>query len=179
MAPDVDVLRVLDGAGSLHRRDPNQCCHVRKVLQLEEALTGFKAWISGRKRYHSGVRADVSTLEEHDGRLKIDALARFTRQQIEAYLDRYHLPRHPLLEKGYLSIGCVPCTVECGREDNPRARAAGADCRKWSAGSIGRPFPLAIRPPPPPDFRLRSTPVGQCRFHCKGTTRNCRIIGLR
>ncbi|WP_192363087.1 phosphoadenylyl-sulfate reductase [Mesorhizobium mediterraneum] len=120
VTPQADVLRVLDGAGSLHRRDPDRCCHIRKVLPLENALTGFKAWISGRKRYHGGLRADVPTLEETDGRLKIDPLARFTRQQIEAYLDRYNLPRHPLLEKGYLSIGCAPCTVACGSADSPR-----------------------------------------------------------
>jgi phosphoadenosine phosphosulfate reductase len=127
--PQADVLRVLDGSGSLHRRDPDRCCHIRKVLPLENILTGFKAWISGRKRYHGGLRADVPTLEQTDGHLKIDPLARFTRQQIEAYLDRYHLPRHPLLEKGYLSIGCAPCTVagrwsglskmECGIHQSP------------------------------------------------------------
>lgn len=121
VTPDADVLRVLDGAGSLHRRDPDQCCQIRKVLPLENALTGFRAWISGRKRYHGGLRADVPTLEETDGCLKIDPLARFTRRQIEAYLDHYDLPRHPLLEKGYLSIGCAPCTVACGSADNPRA----------------------------------------------------------
>ncbi|RWK61568.1 phosphoadenylyl-sulfate reductase [Mesorhizobium sp.] len=121
VTPQANVLRMLDGAGSLHRRDPDRCCQIRKVLPLETTLTGFKTWISGRKRYHGGLRADVPTLEETDGRLKIDPLARFTRQQIEAYLDRYNLPRHPLLEKGYLSIGCAPCTAACGSADNPRA----------------------------------------------------------
>ncbi|RWM75221.1 MULTISPECIES: phosphoadenylyl-sulfate reductase [Mesorhizobium] len=121
VTPQANVLRMLDGAGSLHRRDPDRCCHIRKVLPLENALTGFTAWISGRKRYHGGLRADVPTLEETDGRLKIDPLARFTRWQIEAYLDHYELPRHPLFEKGYLSIGCAPCTVQCGSADNPRA----------------------------------------------------------
>ncbi|RWH82620.1 MAG: phosphoadenylyl-sulfate reductase [Mesorhizobium sp.] len=121
VTPQANVLRMLDGAGSLHRHDPDRCCQIRKVLPLENALTGFKAWISGRKRYHGGLRADVPTLEKTDGRLKIDPLARFTRQQIEAYLDHYDLPRHPLLEKGYPSIGCAPCTVQCGSAANPRA----------------------------------------------------------
>ncbi|RWM23961.1 MAG: phosphoadenylyl-sulfate reductase [Mesorhizobium sp.] len=121
ITPRANVLRALDGAGTLHRRDPDRCCHIRKVLPLENALTGFKAWISGRKRYHGGLRADVPTLEETDERLKIDPLARFTRRQMEAYLDYHDLPRHPLVEKGYFSIGCAPCTVACGSADNPRA----------------------------------------------------------
>ncbi|MER9976357.1 phosphoadenylyl-sulfate reductase [Mesorhizobium sp. M0085] len=121
VTPRANVLRVLDGSGSLHRSDPDRCCHIRKVLPLEKALSGFKAWISGRKRYHGGVRTDVATLEETDGRLKIEPLARFTRQQIEVYLDHHRFPRHPLIEKGYFSIGCAPCTVACGSADNPRA----------------------------------------------------------
>lgn len=120
VTPNADALRALDAAGSLHSRNPDRCCHIRKVLPLEGALAGFKAWISGRKRYHGGLRTDVSTLEEDDGRLKIDPLARFTRPEIEAYLDHHRLPRHPLLEKGYFSIGCAPCTVAGGSADNPR-----------------------------------------------------------
>ena len=146
--PPADVVRLLDGAGSLHRRDPDRCCQIRKVAPLEIALTGFKAWISGRKRYHGGVRGDVSTLEEQDGRLQIDPLARFTRLEIEAYLDRYRLPRHPLVEKGFLSIGCAPCTAQCGSADNPRAgRWSGlpkAEC------GIHRPPIFARNSAPPP-----------------------------
>jgi phosphoadenosine phosphosulfate reductase len=119
--PRTDIVRALDGAGSLHRHDPDRCCQIRKVAPLENALRGFRVWISGRKRYHGGVRGDVPTLEERDGRLQVDPLARFTRREIETYLDRYRLPRHPLVEQGYPSIGCAPCTVQCGSADDPRA----------------------------------------------------------
>ncbi|CCV08036.1 Phosphoadenosine phosphosulfate reductase [Mesorhizobium metallidurans STM 2683] len=150
--PDADALRALDAAGSLHRRDPDRCCHIRKVLPLEEALSGFKAWISGRKRYHGGLRTDVSTLEEDDGRLKADPLARFTHLEIEAYLDHHRLPRHPLIEKGYFSIGCAPCTVAGGSTDNPRAgRWSGLS--KMECGIHRSPAPSCNSARPASDFR--------------------------
>jgi phosphoadenosine phosphosulfate reductase len=121
VTPQTDSLRVLDGVGSLHQTDPDRCCHIRKVQPLEKALSGFKAWISGRKRYHGGARADVATLEEQNGRLKVEPLARFTHEQMEAYVARYDLPRNPLVKKGYFSIGCAPCTVKGGSADDPRS----------------------------------------------------------
>jgi phosphoadenosine phosphosulfate reductase len=121
VTPEAHSLCLLDGAGSLHRTDPDGCCHIRKVQPLEKALSGFEAWISGRKRYHGGLRSDVAPLEEQGGRLKIEPLARFTFEQIEAYLARYDLPWHPLVARGYFSIGCSPCTVKGGSADDPRS----------------------------------------------------------
>ncbi|CAN5543944.1 phosphoadenylyl-sulfate reductase [soil metagenome] len=119
--PDSDSVAQFDAAGGLHKSDPDLCCKIRKSEPLERALAGFSAWISGRKRYHGGSRSAIPPLEVADGRLKVEPLARFTADDIEAYLDHFDLPRHPLVAEGYRSIGCVPCTVKGGTSDNPRA----------------------------------------------------------
>jgi len=119
--PDADNVRLLDPDGELHKSNPDMCCNIRKTQPLQEALSGFDAWISGRKRYHGGGRVNLPTLEEADGRLKVEPLARFTATDLNAYMDHYQLPAHPLVAEGYRSIGCVPCTVKGGSSDNPRA----------------------------------------------------------
>ena len=146
MKPDAAQLAVSDPDGALHRINPDMCCHTRKTEPLARALRGFDAWISGRKRFHGGLRADIPTLEVIDGHLKVEPLARFTAADIENYIDHYELPRHPLVEHGYRSIGCMPCTVKGGTSDNPRAgRWAGlakSECGiHWTAN--GRPLPIA------------------------------------
>ena len=146
MKPDAAQLAVSDPDGALHRINPDICCHIRKTEPLARALRGFDAWISGRKRFHGGLRADIPTLEVIDGRLKVEPLARFTAADIENYIDHYELPRHPLVEHGYRSIGCMPCTVKGGTSDNPRAgRWAGlakSECGiHWTAN--GQPLPIA------------------------------------
>jgi phosphoadenosine phosphosulfate reductase len=146
MKPDAAQLAVSDRDGALHRINPDICCHIRKTEPLARALRGFDAWISGRKRFHGGLRADIPTLEVIDGHLKVEPLARFTAADIENYIDHYELPRHPLVEHGYRSIGCMPCTVKGGTSDNPRAgRWAGlakSECGiHWTAN--GRPLPIA------------------------------------
>lgn len=111
-----------DPAGELHRTSPDHCCHIRKTMPLRRALQGFDAWIAGRKRYHGGDRSGLSTLSiDEDGRLKADPLARMGFEDVADYLRERDLPAHPLVERGYLSIGCAPCTVKGGTPDNPRA----------------------------------------------------------
>ena len=119
--PDVDAVRSLDADGSLHKQDPDSCCRIRKVEPLERALKGFTAWISGRKRFHGGLRAEIPVLQMLEGQLKIEPLARFTAEDIKSYFGRYDLPHHPLVSQGYRSIGCAPCTVGGGTADAPRA----------------------------------------------------------
>jgi phosphoadenosine phosphosulfate reductase len=119
--PDSASLRRFDADGSMCKDDPDMCCRIRKVEPLERALKGFNAWISGRKRAHDGSRANIPVLQVLHGRLKVEPLGRFTVGDIEAYLDRHDLPRHPLVTRGYRSIGCAPCTMKGGTADNPRA----------------------------------------------------------
>lgn len=99
-----------DPNGDLRRTDPDLCCHIRKVLPLEEALDGFDAWITGRKRFH-GFEREVLPLAEADGqRIKINPLARWSRVEVTARFVARDLPYHPLVQAGYPSIGCQPCT---------------------------------------------------------------------
>jgi phosphoadenosine phosphosulfate reductase len=132
-----------DPQSTLYRSNADLCCHIRKTVPLQAALSGFSAWISGRKRYHGGARAQLPTMEVVDGRLKIDPLAHFDRQEIEDYITAHELPRHPLFEAGYDSVGCIPCTARSKNPENPRAgRWAGQEKTEcgihWSAN--GKPI---------------------------------------
>ncbi len=119
--PEVRALAQHDPDGSLWRVRPDACCHLRKVVPLERALDGFDAWITGRKRYHGDVRADLETIETVDGRIKFNPLARWTPERIEAAMTARNLPRHPLVAEGYLSIGCRPCTRKAAPGEAVRA----------------------------------------------------------
>lgn len=108
--PDEVALRFRDPDGRLYQRDPDACCRLRKVEPLARALAGFAAWINGRKRYHGGERENLPTIEAMEGRVKINPLAHWSREAMEAYRVANDLPAHPLARQGYLSIGCRPCT---------------------------------------------------------------------
>lgn len=108
--PDEARLVRLDPEGTLWHGNPDMCCAVRKVEPLQRALSGFGAWISGRKRYQSGGRTNIPVIEFADGRAKINPIAPWSRERIEEAFRHYGLPPHPLEEDGFLSIGCMPCT---------------------------------------------------------------------
>jgi phosphoadenosine phosphosulfate reductase len=117
-APD---LRREDRDNRLHAAEPDRCCHIRKVLPLERALAGHEAWITGRKRYHGGERSGLDVIEDVDGRIKINPLARWTQAQIAAEFRTRNLPLHPLVAQGYPSIGCAPCTSQAAANDGIRS----------------------------------------------------------
>ena len=125
LTPDPTTLDHADPQGILWRDDPDACCQVRKVVPLAGGLARFDAWITGRKRYHGGLRADLPLIEADGGRLKINPLATFDRDRIEAELARRGLPRHPLENDGFLSIGCMPCTARATEADRRSGRWAG------------------------------------------------------
>ena len=109
--PDpVDLART-DVNGNLHRENPDRCCFTRRVLPLERSLAGKTAWISGRKRFQSAVRSELEVFEAADGRIKVNPLAPWSREALRDYFAARRLPRHPLSAKGFLSIGCAPCTI--------------------------------------------------------------------
>jgi phosphoadenosine phosphosulfate reductase len=108
--PDAELLSNEDADRMLWSRDPNRCCAIRKVAPLRQALDGFDAWITGRKRFHGGDRSGLAMVEADDRRVKLNPLADWSHSDIEAYLVRHRLPRHPLVTAGYRSIGCEPCT---------------------------------------------------------------------
>ncbi len=127
--PDPGLIAAEDPDGTLHNRDLDHCCHLRKVLPLRAALEPFDAWITGRKRFQSSTRKQMAT-HEHDemGRAKLNPLAAWTPDHLSAYMVAYGLPPHPLVAEGYVSIGCEPCTSPVREgEDNRAGRWRGTD----------------------------------------------------
>ncbi|WP_082182022.1 phosphoadenylyl-sulfate reductase [Aestuariivita boseongensis] len=119
-APGIDAE---DPDGTLHQRDTDACCALRKTRPLDAALAPYDAWITGRKRFQSGTRAALEffELEETKGRIKINPLAHWAPEDVRQYMDENRLPRHPLVAKGYPSIGCAPCTSKVAAGEDPRA----------------------------------------------------------
>ena len=109
-------------ARTLPIEDPNLCCFLNKVQPMQKALKDMKAWISGIRRDQTSVRAHAKILElQDDGLLKINPLLNWTKADVKKYSEENDLPSHPLLEKGYRSIGCAPCTIAVGVNDDERA----------------------------------------------------------
>ena len=110
--PDEIELARNDPKGLLHLTNTDLCCKIRKVDPLKLALAegNYKAWINGRKRFHGKDRNKLKVVEYVEGICKINPLADWTFKHIENYCEYYHLPKHPLVKKGYMSIGCQPCT---------------------------------------------------------------------
>ncbi|MFB9150202.1 phosphoadenylyl-sulfate reductase [Roseovarius ramblicola] len=121
--PDAQDLARTDPEQTLHRRDTDACCALRKTRPLLRALQGFDGWITGRKRYQSGTRAalDFFEIEDGTGRIKVNPLAHWAREDVQTYMEENRLPRHPLVDRGYPSIGCMPCTTPVRADEDPRA----------------------------------------------------------
>ncbi len=118
-------LRPLTEVGPLYVTDPDRCCHARKVAPLERALAGFDAWISAVRADQSRTRAGTEVIEYHeiDGRgiAKVFPLARWSREDVWRYIREHGVPHHPLLDRGYASIGCWPCTRATAQGEPERA----------------------------------------------------------
>jgi len=110
-----------DPDGALWTYDPDACCRLRKVTPLERALRPFDAWITGRKRHQAYSRVALPVQEVVDGKVKLNPLAAWSAAQIEAEMQRRHLPRHALSLAGYPSIGCAPCTRAVAAGEDPRS----------------------------------------------------------
>jgi phosphoadenosine phosphosulfate reductase len=119
--PDPYDLAASDQTGLRWSYDPDGCCEIRKVMPLRRALVPFEAWISGRKAFQAKSRAALRRFEIDEGRLKLNPLADWSKEQLEAYIDEHKLPRHPLVDQGYPSIGCSPCTSKVAPGEDPRS----------------------------------------------------------
>jgi phosphoadenosine phosphosulfate reductase len=107
---------------SLPVNDPNLCCFIHKVQPMQRALKDMKAWITGIRRDQTTVRANAQILElQDDGLLKVNPLLNWTKDDVKKYSKEHRLPAHPLFQRGYRSIGCSPCTVAIGVNDDERA----------------------------------------------------------
>ena len=121
IGPKNALLTAEDPENFLWADNPGRCCEIRKVLPLAQALEGYDAWISGRKRFQAHTRGSLALFKSEGGRIKINPLAHWSAFKIRDYLDAFDLPRHPLVAKGYFSIGCIPCTSPVKPGEDPRA----------------------------------------------------------
>lgn len=106
----------------LWKVDPENCCSAIKVGQLDRALAGKAAWMSGLRRAESEVR-ETAPIVARDlrGLVKVNPLATWSDDEVEAYIDEHDVPRNPLVSQGYLSIGCMPCTKPVEDGADPRS----------------------------------------------------------
>ena len=123
--PDPVRVATRDGNGLRWSFDPDGCCEIRKVEPLARALAGFDTTITGRKGFQSATRAGLPRFEidrsDVAGRLKINPLANWSKDALDAYVIEHVLPAHPLVAQGYPSIGCSPCTSKVAAGEDPRS----------------------------------------------------------
>ena len=147
LTPDAEDLKGADPTGTLHQYDTDACCEIRKVLPLDRALARYPVTVSGRKRFQASTRANIEVFEAHDERLRVNPLATWTAQDVRDYMIAHDLPLHPLVAKGYPSIGCAPCTTPVKPGEDPRAgRWRGTEKVECGIhfGADGRIFRVAI-----------------------------------
>lgn len=115
---------------NLWEREPDRCCHIRKVEPLERALAPFDAWVTGIRREQALTRANAQRAEwgARYGVWKVQPLVDWDAKRVQAYIHVNEIPSNPLHDAGYPSIGCIPCTrpVRAG-EDERAGRWTGAD----------------------------------------------------
>ncbi|HEX7746092.1 MAG TPA: phosphoadenylyl-sulfate reductase, partial [Micromonosporaceae bacterium] len=107
----------------LHERRPDECCRLRKVEPLRQALGGYDAWVTAVRRDEGPTRAGTPgvTWDEAFGLVKVNPLARWTQDDVDAYVERRGILLNPLVPQGYLSIGCAPCTRAVAPGNDPRS----------------------------------------------------------
>lgn len=111
----------------LYGRDPDRCCAIRKVAPLAEALKPYDAWISGIRRDQSATRAgtDLVQWNARHSLFKISPLAFWAERDVWRYIHAHGVPYNPLLDAGYTSLGCAPCTRASASADLRAGRWAG------------------------------------------------------
>ena len=106
----------------LWKVDPENCCSAIKVGQLDRALAGKEAWMSGLRRTEAPSRAGTPiVVRDLRGLVKINPLATWTDLDVAGYVRTHDVPVNPLVEQGYPSIGCWPCTKPVSEGDDARA----------------------------------------------------------
>lgn len=112
--------------GILYQAEPDRCCKLRKVEPLLAALAGYEVWFTGLRREQSPTRANLAQVEEHTlpggkSLVKVSPLAFWTWKEVWSYLSVNEIDYLPLYDRGYLSIGCAPCTALPLDAGNPRS----------------------------------------------------------
>jgi len=116
MHPEVEV-------GDLWQIDVDSCCHARKVEPLSRALEGRSAWMTAVRRVEAPTRANtpIATFDIGRNLVKINPIVTWTDDDVAAYIAENDIPVHPLVDRGYPSIGCWPCTRPVAPGEDPRA----------------------------------------------------------
>ncbi len=132
---DVSPVRSVDEqdaefGGRLYERDPALCCQMRKVEPLHNTLQNYEAWITGVRRDESATRAETPyvTWDAKNDLVKINPMADWSLDDLLTYAGEHDIIVNPLVNDGYPSIGCAPCTRRVAPGEDPRAgRWAGLD----------------------------------------------------
>ncbi len=120
-SPRPETLAQEDPEKFLFASDPDRCCEIRKVRPLAAAMEGFDAWITGRKGFQSATRATLPLFEAEGDRIKVNPLVGWEAKDILDYIVEAGLPSHPLMARGFPSIGCLPCTSAVRPGEDARA----------------------------------------------------------
>ncbi|WP_209305760.1 phosphoadenylyl-sulfate reductase [Mycobacterium sp. PS03-16] len=107
----------------LFAREPNECCRMRKVEPLSKALRGYSAWVTGIRRVEAPTRANAPLIswDKAFGLVKINPIAAWSDEEMQAYIDANGILVNPLVDEGYPSIGCAPCTAKPVLGADPRS----------------------------------------------------------
>ena len=108
---------------NLFARDPGECCRLRKVVPLKAGLAGYDAWITGIRRVEAPTRANAPLIsfDEGFGLVKINPIAAWSDETMQDYIDTNGVLVNPLVDEGYPSIGCAPCTAKPEPGSDPRS----------------------------------------------------------
>lgn len=154
--PDPGQLqRMLDAFGEdLQYRGVNfraLCCQIRKLYPMRHALEGMDAYLTGIRREQAATRADAAKAEfdEEYGLVKVNPIVDWSAVQVASYVADHDVPTHPLLDRGFASIGCEPCTrpIEPGEDER-------AGRWWWESGEVSKECGLHSRPIGALDFEL-------------------------
>lgn len=120
--PKINHAEFLQSYGNLYERDPDQCCEINKVEPMRRGIAGLKAWMSGVRADQTAYRKGLKVVElKNNGLYKVSPILHWDSKRIFYYLKENALPMHPLWERGYVSIGCEPCTAVPGNPEDPRS----------------------------------------------------------
>jgi phosphoadenosine phosphosulfate reductase len=124
-AIDIEEFVEKKGFNSFYESVENRkaCCNIRKIVPLQRALKGAEVWITGLRAEQSANRADMPIWENDEANnvYKFNPLLKWTLEEVEAYLKEHNVPQNTLHSKGFVSIGCQPCTRAISKGEDPRA----------------------------------------------------------
>ena len=142
-----------DYGAELYKRDADRCCWLRKVEPLQRKLSQLNGWINSRRRDQGDTRSQIPILEyyETDGRalLKLNPMAPWTRKRVWDYIVEHDVPYNPLMDQGFATIGCWPCTKAVdGCVDERAGRWADSDKTECGIHTFLQPIDAAVNAVP-------------------------------